>query len=175
MEREIRIACNKGPELESKWFCGILCNHLVTSVLFLSLSVCRGLADTKQTGKLNREQFYLAMYLIQQKVTKGIDPPSTLTQDMIPPSERSASAAAVSLVVSPIQPLLHLPAACLLEYFTCICTLRIYVSLLLHVFEMGALLSDFSALQNSFFCFCSFLSCLPELHGPYFFCETRPC
>uniref|UniRef100_A0A7N6AXX9 Epidermal growth factor receptor pathway substrate 15 like 1 n=1 Tax=Anabas testudineus TaxID=64144 RepID=A0A7N6AXX9_ANATE len=52
-----------------------------------------GLADTKQTGKLNREQFYLAMYLIQQKVTKGIDPPSTLTPDMIPPSERSASAA----------------------------------------------------------------------------------
>uniref|UniRef100_A0A3Q1JDJ3 Epidermal growth factor receptor pathway substrate 15 like 1 n=1 Tax=Anabas testudineus TaxID=64144 RepID=A0A3Q1JDJ3_ANATE len=55
-----------------------------------------GLADTKQTGKLNREQFYLAMYLIQQKVTKGIDPPSTLTPDMIPPSERSASAAADS-------------------------------------------------------------------------------
>uniref|UniRef100_G3PXH9 Epidermal growth factor receptor pathway substrate 15 like 1 n=1 Tax=Gasterosteus aculeatus aculeatus TaxID=481459 RepID=G3PXH9_GASAC len=53
-----------------------------------------GLADTKQTGKLTREQFSLAMYLIQQKVTKGVDPPSTLTQDMIPPSDRTAASAA---------------------------------------------------------------------------------
>ncbi|XP_031721164.1 epidermal growth factor receptor substrate 15-like 1 isoform X3 [Anarrhichthys ocellatus] len=53
-----------------------------------------GLADTKQTGKLNREQFSLAMYLIQQKVTKGVDPPSSLTPDMIPPSERTAASAA---------------------------------------------------------------------------------
>ncbi|KAL6104028.1 uncharacterized protein ACO6RY_13846 [Pungitius sinensis] len=52
-----------------------------------------GLADTKQTGKLTREQFSLAMYLIQQKVTKGVDPPSTLTQDMIPPSDRTAASA----------------------------------------------------------------------------------
>uniref|UniRef100_A0A087X8H5 Epidermal growth factor receptor pathway substrate 15 like 1 n=1 Tax=Poecilia formosa TaxID=48698 RepID=A0A087X8H5_POEFO len=48
-----------------------------------------GLADTKQTGKLTPEQFALAMHFIQQKVTKGIDPPSTLTADMIPPSERT--------------------------------------------------------------------------------------
>ncbi|KAM8728353.1 epidermal growth factor receptor substrate 15-like 1 isoform 2-T2 [Acanthopagrus schlegelii] len=53
-----------------------------------------GLADTKQTGKLTREQFSLAMYLIQQKTTKGVDPPSTLTADMIPPSERTAASAA---------------------------------------------------------------------------------
>ncbi|XP_034558460.1 epidermal growth factor receptor substrate 15-like 1 isoform X2 [Notolabrus celidotus] len=52
-----------------------------------------GLADTKQTGKLNREQFSLAMYLIQQKATKGIDPPSSLTPEMIPPSERTAASA----------------------------------------------------------------------------------
>lgn len=50
-----------------------------------------GLADTKQTGKLTCEQFSLAMYLIQQKVAKGIDPPSTLTPEMIPPSERTAA------------------------------------------------------------------------------------
>ncbi|KAM9718487.1 epidermal growth factor receptor substrate 15-like 1 isoform 1-T1 [Menidia menidia] len=50
-----------------------------------------GLADTKQTGKLSREQFSLAMHLIQQKVTKDIDPPSTLTSDMIPPSERTTT------------------------------------------------------------------------------------
>ncbi|XP_019966608.2 epidermal growth factor receptor substrate 15-like 1 isoform X2 [Paralichthys olivaceus] len=52
-----------------------------------------GLADTKQTGKLTQEQFSLAMYLIQQKVTKGVDPPSSLTPDMIPPSERTGTAA----------------------------------------------------------------------------------
>uniref|UniRef100_A0A3B3TSP8 Epidermal growth factor receptor pathway substrate 15-like 1a n=1 Tax=Poecilia latipinna TaxID=48699 RepID=A0A3B3TSP8_9TELE len=52
-----------------------------------------GLADTKQTGKLTPEQFALAMHFIQQKVTKGIDPPSTLTADMIPPSERTAASA----------------------------------------------------------------------------------
>ncbi|MEQ2255766.1 hypothetical protein ILYODFUR_017356 [Ilyodon furcidens] len=52
-----------------------------------------GLADTKQTGKLTPEQFALAMHFIQQKVTKGIDPPSTLTSDMIPPSERTAGSA----------------------------------------------------------------------------------
>ncbi|XP_041847999.1 epidermal growth factor receptor substrate 15-like 1 isoform X2 [Melanotaenia boesemani] len=55
-----------------------------------------GLADTKQTGKLSREQFSLAMHFIQQKATKGIDPPSTLTPDMIPPSERTASATGLS-------------------------------------------------------------------------------
>ncbi|XP_061587698.1 epidermal growth factor receptor substrate 15-like 1 isoform X2 [Cololabis saira] len=52
-----------------------------------------GLADTKQTGKLTREQFSLAMHLIQQKITKDIDPPSSLTPDMIPPSERTAASA----------------------------------------------------------------------------------
>uniref|UniRef100_A0AAX7VQ80 Epidermal growth factor receptor pathway substrate 15 like 1 n=1 Tax=Astatotilapia calliptera TaxID=8154 RepID=A0AAX7VQ80_ASTCA len=69
-----------------------------------------GLADTKQTGKLNEEQFALAMHLIQQKVNKGIDPPSALTPDMIPPSERSASSAMgfVSSAYTIFQPLLHL-------------------------------------------------------------------
>uniref|UniRef100_A0A4W4G8K8 Epidermal growth factor receptor pathway substrate 15-like 1a n=1 Tax=Electrophorus electricus TaxID=8005 RepID=A0A4W4G8K8_ELEEL len=46
------------------------------------------LADTRQIGKLTREQFALAMHLIQQKVSKGMDPPQALTPDMIPPSER---------------------------------------------------------------------------------------
>ncbi|XP_072457382.1 epidermal growth factor receptor substrate 15-like 1 isoform X5 [Notamacropus eugenii] len=48
------------------------------------------LADTRQTGKLSKEQFALAMYFIQQKVHKGIDPPQALSPDMIPPSERNA-------------------------------------------------------------------------------------
>ncbi|XP_068090304.1 epidermal growth factor receptor substrate 15-like 1 isoform X2 [Hyperolius riggenbachi] len=47
------------------------------------------LADTRQMGKLNKDQFALAMYFIQQKVSKGIDPPQVLTPDMIPPAERS--------------------------------------------------------------------------------------
>ncbi|XP_058513767.1 epidermal growth factor receptor substrate 15-like 1 isoform X2 [Ochotona princeps] len=46
------------------------------------------LADTRQTGKLSKDQFALAMYFIQQKVGKGIDPPQVLSPDMVPPSER---------------------------------------------------------------------------------------
>ncbi|KAK3091928.1 hypothetical protein FSP39_023778 [Pinctada imbricata] len=49
------------------------------------------LCDIKAIGKLNSEQFALAMYLIQQKL-KGVDPPSTLTPEMIPPSMRAKSA-----------------------------------------------------------------------------------
>lgn len=58
-------------------------------VCWLSAPSCRALADTRQIGKLTREQFAVAMYLIQQKVSKGLDPPQALTADMIPPSERS--------------------------------------------------------------------------------------
>uniref|UniRef100_A0A672V353 Epidermal growth factor receptor substrate 15-like 1 n=1 Tax=Strigops habroptila TaxID=2489341 RepID=A0A672V353_STRHB len=47
------------------------------------------LADTRQMGKLSKDQFALAMYLIQQKVSKGIDPPQVLSPEMIPPSERN--------------------------------------------------------------------------------------
>ncbi|XP_037537761.1 epidermal growth factor receptor substrate 15-like 1 [Nematolebias whitei] len=56
-----------------------------------------GLADTKQTGKLTPEQFALAMHLIQQKVNKGVDPPSSLTPDMIPPSERTSGTSYLGL------------------------------------------------------------------------------
>ena len=49
----------------------------------------RNLCDTKAMGKLNTEQFALAMYLIQQKL-KGVDPPETLTPEMVPPSMRTA-------------------------------------------------------------------------------------
>uniref|UniRef100_T1IH15 Epidermal growth factor receptor substrate 15-like 1 n=1 Tax=Strigamia maritima TaxID=126957 RepID=T1IH15_STRMM len=46
-----------------------------------------GLCDTKQTGKLNTEQFALAMHFVQNKL-KGIEVPQSLTPDMIPPSMR---------------------------------------------------------------------------------------
>lgn len=82
----------------------------------INILVCRGLADTKHTGKLNREQFSLAMYLIQQKATRGIDPPSTLTPDMIPPSERAA--AAVGLPVSPCSYCFANKEALLAAFFT---------------------------------------------------------
>jgi hypothetical protein len=78
---------------------------------------CRGLCDVNNTGRLNGEQFCLAMYLIHQKVgfpilewfrslppantqniftkfnsyclqVKGIEPPQTLPPEMIPPSMR---------------------------------------------------------------------------------------
>ncbi|XP_051481156.1 epidermal growth factor receptor substrate 15 isoform X5 [Apus apus] len=49
------------------------------------------LCDTKDCGKLSKEQFALAFYLINQKLTKGIDPPQALTLEMIPPSDRGLS------------------------------------------------------------------------------------
>ena len=52
-----------------------------------------------QSGKLNKEQFALAMWLIKQKL-KGIDPPPSLTPEMIPPSARKGSdGAVVSIIV----------------------------------------------------------------------------
>ncbi|XP_072750021.1 uncharacterized protein Eps-15 isoform X3 [Anoplolepis gracilipes] len=45
------------------------------------------LCDTCQNGKLNKEQFALAMWFIKQKLN-GVDPPASLTSEMIPPSMR---------------------------------------------------------------------------------------
>jgi epidermal growth factor receptor substrate 15 len=56
------------------------------------------LCDTDQTGKLNNEQFALAMWLIDRK-KKGIDPPQALAPEMIPPSMRpNAAPPQVSLI-----------------------------------------------------------------------------
>ncbi|XP_076658401.1 epidermal growth factor receptor pathway substrate 15 isoform X2 [Halictus rubicundus] len=54
------------------------------------LAVIWSLCDICQNGKLNQEQFALAIWLIKQKL-KGIDSPATLTPDMIPPSMRKPS------------------------------------------------------------------------------------
>ncbi|XP_057639475.1 epidermal growth factor receptor substrate 15 isoform X3 [Chionomys nivalis] len=48
------------------------------------------LCDTKNCGKLSKDQFALAFHLINQKLIKGIDPPHVLTPEMIPPSDRSS-------------------------------------------------------------------------------------
>ncbi|KAI2650456.1 Epidermal growth factor receptor substrate 15-like 1 [Labeo rohita] len=62
----------------------------------------QALADTRQMGKLTREQFSLAMHLIQQKVSKGVDPPQSLTPDMIPPSERGTPGPSLSGYMTPV-------------------------------------------------------------------------
>ena len=51
------------------------------------LTILRNLCDMNQEGKLNPEQFALAMWLINRKQA-GKDPPAALTPDMVPPSLR---------------------------------------------------------------------------------------
>uniref|UniRef100_A0A4W5QHB8 Epidermal growth factor receptor pathway substrate 15 n=1 Tax=Hucho hucho TaxID=62062 RepID=A0A4W5QHB8_9TELE len=46
------------------------------------------LCDIGDIGKLTREQFALALHLINQKLAKGVDPPQNLCPEMIPPSDR---------------------------------------------------------------------------------------
>ncbi|KAJ7986625.1 hypothetical protein DPEC_G00341810 [Dallia pectoralis] len=46
------------------------------------------LCDIGDMGKLTREQFALALHLIHQKLTKGVDPPQNLSPEMVPPSDR---------------------------------------------------------------------------------------
>uniref|UniRef100_A0A3Q4BWY2 Uncharacterized protein n=1 Tax=Mola mola TaxID=94237 RepID=A0A3Q4BWY2_MOLML len=46
------------------------------------------LCDIGDIGKLSREQFALALHLINQKLTKGLDPPQNLSPEMVPPSDR---------------------------------------------------------------------------------------
>ncbi|KAG1929262.1 epidermal growth factor receptor substrate 15-like 1 isoform X1 [Pimephales promelas] len=58
------------------------------------------LADTQRTGKLTKEQFCLAMHLIQEKV-KGVDPPQSLSPDMIPPSERGVASTPILSGLTP--------------------------------------------------------------------------
>jgi len=76
------IVCPGGSRDQSLWF------YVVHDYIFLCN---RALCDSNGVGSLNREQFALAMYFIEEKSTKGMDPPAQLTPDMIPPSMRSAS------------------------------------------------------------------------------------
>jgi len=136
----------------------------------------RGLADTKQTGKLTREQFSLAMHLIQQKVTKGIDPPSALTPDMIPPSERSTTS--VTGLVSPDftfqQPFsLKFFLSCKVKCVTVLHTLGLIVCYYMHYKLCFLAFSLYSFVQNSScLFFFGLLSYLTELFGASLLCET---
>lgn len=58
----------------------------------------RGLCDTCQSGKLNKEQFAIAMWLIKQKLN-GIDPPASLTPEMVPPSMRKTGETIVVILL----------------------------------------------------------------------------
>jgi epidermal growth factor receptor substrate 15 len=49
------------------------------------------LCDIDKTGRLNSEEFALAMHLISEKL-KGVDPPAALTSAMMPPSKRQSAA-----------------------------------------------------------------------------------
>lgn len=57
------------------------------------------MCDINQEGKLNPEQFMLAMWLIARKQA-GKDPPAALTPDMVPPSMRPKGQDAVSLKIA---------------------------------------------------------------------------
>ncbi|KAK1897459.1 Epidermal growth factor receptor substrate 15, partial [Dissostichus eleginoides] len=46
------------------------------------------LCDIGDIGKLTREQFALALHLITQRLTTGLEPPQSLSPEMIPPSDR---------------------------------------------------------------------------------------
>lgn len=68
----------------------------------LKILLYRALCDTAEQGKLNNEQFALALWLISRKL-KGIDPPSQLTPDMIPPSCRKPAEAPANVSESLLQ------------------------------------------------------------------------
>ncbi|XP_050294330.1 epidermal growth factor receptor substrate 15-like 1 isoform X2 [Anthonomus grandis grandis] len=55
------------------------------------------LCDIKQTGKLNNEQFALAMWFVA-RCLKGVEPPPALTPEMVPPTFRTGKAASEGLV-----------------------------------------------------------------------------
>ncbi|XP_067893248.1 epidermal growth factor receptor substrate 15 isoform X2 [Heterodontus francisci] len=60
---------------------------LTTGLPPATLAHIWALCDTNDCGKLSKEQFALALHLINQKLTKGIDPPQVLTAEMMPPSD----------------------------------------------------------------------------------------
>uniref|UniRef100_A0A5S6Q8C1 Epidermal growth factor receptor substrate 15-like 1 n=1 Tax=Trichuris muris TaxID=70415 RepID=A0A5S6Q8C1_TRIMR len=61
---------------------------LQTGVPKTTLANIWNVCDIKSTGRLNLEQFTLAMHLIERKRTDGIDPPVVLPAELVPPSCR---------------------------------------------------------------------------------------
>lgn len=71
------------------------CIHYYCYINFKSF---RSLCDINQHGKLDMEQFSLAMWLVERKLL-GIDPPTVLIPEMIPPSNRTVTSTAVQVSV----------------------------------------------------------------------------
>lgn len=59
-------------------------------LLYIIFKPFRSLCDINQHGKLDMEQFSLAMWLVERKLL-GIDPPTILTPEMIPPNNRTVT------------------------------------------------------------------------------------
>ncbi|XP_060849682.1 epidermal growth factor receptor substrate 15-like 1 isoform X2 [Rhopalosiphum padi] len=71
-----------GPEIKDRF----LKTGIHQSILAHIWSLC----DINQHGKLDMEQFSLAMWLVERKL-KGVDPPNTLSPEMVPPSNRTVT------------------------------------------------------------------------------------
>lgn len=76
--------------------------HLECLLFMLNRELC----DIGDIGKLTREQFALALYLINQKLSRGIDPPQALAPEMIPPSDRLSRQVRPTTIVPQPNPLL---------------------------------------------------------------------
>lgn len=76
------------PAWQSSSDC-LRCKLLLLCKLCL-FCVSRELCDIGDIGKLTREQFALALHLINQRLTKGLEPPQSLLPEMIPPSDRQS-------------------------------------------------------------------------------------
>jgi len=64
--------------------------YIIIDKFFINYKYSRSLCDINQHGKLDMEQFSLAMWLVERKL-KGIDPPNTLSSEMVPPSNRTVT------------------------------------------------------------------------------------
>lgn len=71
---------------------------LVVITFVLNILILRSLCDINQHGKLDMEQFSLAMWLVEHKL-KGIDPPTSLTPEMTPPSSRAVPSTVVQVKI----------------------------------------------------------------------------
>lgn len=78
--------------------------HTIKSTILwyvkVPVNLLRNLCDISKTGRLNAEQFALAMFLVAEKV-RGKPLPNELTPAMIPPSLRKAYAASMSTAATP--------------------------------------------------------------------------
>ncbi|KAF3422225.1 hypothetical protein E2986_05561 [Frieseomelitta varia] len=86
-----------GIEIKDVFLQSGLPQTVLAHIWYICIMVILSLCDTCQSGKLNKEQFALAMWLIKQKL-RGVEPPATLSSDMIPPSMRKPSESVVSFM-----------------------------------------------------------------------------